>query len=564
MTATADQPLPLSSEAAFCRELVEFLGDIIISIQTLKQEIPAFQQATDAVDLEGRCLRLKAHFERLGASPSVVMFQQDFDMFEVLLQKLNAFLTPITEAKVARAVTPQSWERHFALSSSTSSDSSKGSSGGRDGKYTKSLARLNNLLNDTIADHILNLSVNIPEKEVNEDKKWPPTIEYMRLSKPSNKAEIVEEETREKQEALKMNFTAQTRRIIEQAQMDVMDDSAMSASCRRRLDDGDDSEYDPGMDASSTSILRCGNPRLHWDFSPMEFKPSAGVFGSSSNFSKSRKHRIELYIKTQVLREMPQDTQVMELRVVLSQLEPGDTSPGIMAGKAAMMSIGTLGALLVAPLIDLGGVSAKEAVSQAPLEAAAVFSHYLMEFELEDGTIGTLERCNEDVYLYAGRSSRPQQHTVSRIPMIPGCMGSPDSLDEPLFLRDLIRFRNEERQDKYSLLSNNCKHFVQKALSSGQLFPRANNLDEESLDAFFAVCQGCYVQGDQFSLFCDYVEEEDFSLFSDHAMEVIGGFLMDDQSKSENTASHNRVAATLMEESSGNRVVSANLPVTAL
>ena len=103
-----------------------------------------------------------------------------------------------------------------------------------------------------------------------------------------------------------------------------------------------------------------------------------------------------------------------------------------------------------------------------------------MEFELENGTIGTLENCVEDIYLYAGRSSRKQQHCVSRIPMTPGYVGSPDSLTQPLSLQDLIQFRNEQRQTPYRLWDNNCKHFVFLALTNGKLFPRASNYEEEN------------------------------------------------------------------------------------
>jgi hypothetical protein len=503
---TGSVALPLSSEAAFAKELTEILQcQIITTIRSLKGEIPAFAEVANAGDLEGRCNRLQAHFKRLSQSSSVDLFQRDFDVFHILFQDLRRFLTSLRDNEISKATAPQ----RFWFTT-------------RGGKYTKQWARLNNQLNDAIADHVLNVSVNIPEREVHEDKNWPPTIEHMQLSKPSNCTSVEEQ-----QEALMLV----ARRSIEETD-----------NGEEKKDDIDDNNAAKMMNASSTSILRCGVPNLlHWDFSPRQEKRQrggGGLFGSSSNASKSRKDRTELYVKTQVLRDMPQDTPLKELRVVLSQLEPGDTSPGIMAGRAVMMSIGTLGALLVTPLIDLGGISAKEAMTQAPLEAAAVFSHYLIEFELEDGTLGTLENCVEDVYLYAGRSSRPQQHIVCRIPMTPGSMGSPDSVTEPLYLRDLIRFRNEERQLKYNLLTNNCKHFVLKALSSGRLFPKATNLDQESLDVFFAVCQGCYVQRDTFSLFHNYEhgvqgEESIADLFSDYSLKCISGLFMDDYSERE-------------------------------
>jgi len=472
------------AEAAFRRELVQYLDKILDTVGALKAEVPiCFTKAVDNLDLEGRCIRLKDHLEKLSQSASVDLFQDDFRNFLRILQDLSSLLSTLNGSTFAPE---RAWVRWFRSGS---------------GKFIKQLENVSNQLNDAIADHILNVNINLPDNEVSEEKNFPPTIDDMQLSRAVNNAE-------EEQEAPVLTFSANTRLCLQEPDKNTERFSIGTASTASLSSTSSPSNC---FELDANSILSVDEAinatKVYWDFSPREIRQHKW-WGSSSNVSRSRKDRIELCIKTQVLREMPQNIPVKELRVVLAQLEAGDTSPGIVAGKAAVSTIGALGALLVSPLVDLGGVSAKDAISHTGDSAGAVFSHYLVEFELENGTVGTIENCVEDVYLYAGRSSRPLQHVVSRIPMAPGSMGSPDSLTKSIYLRDLIRFRNEERQRPYRLLDNNCKHFTYNALTSGRLFPKAGNFEGDSTDAFFTVCQGCYVQKDSFPLFADY----DFTL----------------------------------------------------
>ena len=201
-------------------------------------------------------------------------------------------------------------------------------------------------------------------------------------------------------------------------------------------------------------------------------------------------------------------TPVQELRVVLAQLEPGDTSPTITNARAIMMTVGMLNALgTIMTFQQKGGdgVSATDALWQTPLEAAAILTHYILEFTLEDGTVGTIENCIHDIYLYAGRTPRRDRHCVCTIPMRPGRPHAPASLSvtRPLLLQDLIRYRNAKRQQPYRLRDNNCKHFVFHALTDGELFPAANNVAENmtSMKPFFDTCQANYVQESTFNMF---------------------------------------------------------------
>ena len=102
------------------------------------------------------------------------------------------------------------------------------------------------------------------------------------------------------------------------------------------------------------------------------------------------------------------------------------------------------------------------------------FLHFLVEIELEDGTMCTLERCADDVYLYEGESSRRKKHCVLINEHVYG-----------ISLGDLIRIRNEERKVPYKLHGNNCIDFAWKTLR--YLF-RKNNffVDKHSDDGWIS------------------------------------------------------------------------------
>ena len=238
---------------------------------------------------------------------------------------------------------------------------------------------------------------------------------------------------------------------------------------------------------------------LHWDFSPR---------GTTSDHkAQSRRERMELYLKMQALRDACKSSQnkpIKELRIVLAQLGARDTNHSQMIGsaKAVITSVGMVGAVLASPFaMAVQGSSASDALLQSPKEAAASLSHYILEFELEDGTMGTMENCVDEVYLYAGRTHRQERHCVCRIPMRPGNEHAPNSLTRPLFFQDLLRFRNEQRQTPYSLMDNNCKHFIYQALMGGQLFPRASNQNPAAKNAFSVLCQSKYAQEQTFDMY---------------------------------------------------------------
>jgi hypothetical protein len=88
-----------------------------------------------------------------------------------------------------------------------------------------------------------------------------------------------------------------------------------------------------------------------------------------------------------------------------------------------------------------------------------MFCHYAIEFQLENGLVGTLENCVDDVYLYEGTSTRAGKFGV--------LVADLEILDIYRSVADLVRLRNQYRSVPYIVTKNNCKHFafeVSKAL----------------------------------------------------------------------------------------------------
>jgi hypothetical protein len=445
------------------------MDDMLRQLLWTEWNVHGFDSAAGAVDLVGRCERLLALTGGLQTAASsstseATCLQEDHAELQVLLQDLSSFLSQLKEAKIAPN---HRWDKWWEQGS----------------KYARLLHAISNRLNDFMVNYLHHIWQVVAE---DTDGTWePPTVEALKLCKPV----LCDEAT------TIWNTVNDCKRLASASTRSTGTASTVSLDSSLRSHDSNAEECDNAWKSSQSTAP------LQWDFSPRSL-PTSG-WGSNGGVLRRRQDRIDQYRQTQLLRDLPsQDIPVVSLKIVLAQLEAGDTSPTIVAGKTAMMTLGYLGALMVSPLAMTFGLSAKEAFQETPLEAAAVLCHYLLEFELANGMVGTIENCVQDIYLYGGRSTRKEQHVVCTVPMLPGAVGSPDSLTRPLLLRDLIRFRNEQRQRPYRLFENNCKHFCLQALTGGQLFPTPTNYSrKEFLQVFFALCQGCYVAKESFDLF---------------------------------------------------------------
>jgi len=275
-------------------------------------------------------------------------------------------------------------------------------------------------------------------------------------------------------------------------------DETASTACLSQEEELSDNEGDDFMDPDYEP----------WDFSRAPSSTSNTRFGSLSNSCSSRKARQVYYSNIQALRALDQTTPITQLRVCLANLDPGDTTPAMLVGRTLMTSVAapvyglTAGVAFGAKALLTGrnclgqpseGVlrDAKFGASSAFQFAKNVFSHFLLEFDLEkeesNGTnttvTGTLERCVDDVHLYQGESSRANKKCVFYV----NCSSSNSSLPQPrLRLVDLILYRNETRQLVYGVKGNNCKDFVWEFLL------RMFQMDAPPNYSFSSSCQTIY------------------------------------------------------------------------
>ncbi|CAB9519787.1 expressed unknown protein [Seminavis robusta] len=192
---------------------------------------------------------------------------------------------------------------------------------------------------------------------------------------------------------------------------------------------------------------------------PFWMESSASCTASSA----SRKDRKAYYERLIAVRAIDQAARVTEIRVVLANLDPGDTTFPVHAAKTVLtvsgvVTGGIVGAINgLVSMVKTGSVSkgfdsAKQTATSAVSVCRNSFLHWLMEIDLQDGSTCTLERCADDVYLYEGKSSRQNQHCVFKIPV--------NNSFAEYSMRQLIRFRNKQRKVPYNLHGNNCVHFV--------------------------------------------------------------------------------------------------------
>ncbi|CAB9531542.1 expressed unknown protein [Seminavis robusta] len=499
--STTSTSTSTSTSVITAHDLVVSLEELLLQLEHIQRQVPGFEEAAGQFDFCGRWDRLHKHTSRLSECTSMsrddedtLLLATDFEQIKELVCDCRSFLETLEDAKIAPR---HRWQKWWDKQQS--------------GKYQRPLEALSNRLNEVIVTHVHHVWDMVPlQVEHDTDSTstatlshFPFTMDQMGLTAPvqSEHEELTgwhgkgcDKLSFSQRLSTSMRSTASTASTVS------MDSSMRSYSTHNNSNNNNNNN---GSSSNWTDSASNNNQDLLWDFSPRPLPPSG--WGSNGGAPKTRRDLQEQYVQTQRLRELSQDIPVQQIRVVLAQLEAGDTSPTIVTAKTAMMTLGYFGALMVSPLAMTFGLTPQEAIHETPLEAAAVFSHYLLEFELadKDGTIATLENCVNDIYLYEGRSTRAQQHVVTTIPMLPGAIGAPNSVTRPLLLRDLIRFRNQQRQQPYRLFENNCKHFCVHALTGGDLFPKATNVDRTNLEVFYQLCQGCYVQEECFDLFTD-------------------------------------------------------------
>lgn len=115
-----------------------------------------------------------------------------------------------------------------------------------------------------------------------------------------------------------------------------------------------------------------------------------------------------------------------------------------------------------------------------------MFCHYVVQFQLENGLIGTIEHCVDDIQLYEGKSTRNEKHVVLDVDLI--------HLDINKSLLDLVRLRNQHRKTPYCLWSNNCKHFAFQALNAliGNVYYISHRKVVLEVNRFCSMCQYMY------------------------------------------------------------------------
>lgn len=205
--------------------------------------------------------------------------------------------------------------------------------------------------------------------------------------------------------------------------------------------------------------------------------------------------------------KMDEDLAVVSVNVVLSQIEPGDTSAvlswgvsgvsvfahGLAAAGAGALVLGTASATLVGSLIDKmlhipthrpnssGKRAGEQCTDHAPpphgsvrntiwkrgtskaREVAAsgnTLRHFLLEVTLEDGSVFTTEKTPNGVNLYPGSTDRKHRHQVWKVNF------TDSHQHEKFYLRDLIQLCRDADQFEYYVLRSNCKHFSWDALTA--------------------------------------------------------------------------------------------------
>ena len=214
----------------------------------------------------------------------------------------------------------------------------------------------------------------------------------------------------------------------------------------------------PGEEASRLSRTNW----VEWDVAEAPSgKSMLGTRSPLASYASNKDNQI-YHSRVQRLLVLDQSTCVTAVRVCLAHLDPGDTTFAVRAGKlAGKVVAGAPLALPTAMLKEdprtirqdrLGGYL-NRSWTRASNNWTNKFLHFLVELDLEDGTMCTLERCADDVYLYEGESSRRKKH----------CVLANDNING-ISLGDLIRIRNEERKVPYKLNGNSCIDFAWKTI----------------------------------------------------------------------------------------------------
>ena len=214
----------------------------------------------------------------------------------------------------------------------------------------------------------------------------------------------------------------------------------------------------PGEEASRLSRTQW----VEWDVT--EAPSAKSVLGTRlplASYASNKDNQI-YHSRVQRLLVLDQSIHVTAVRVCLAHLDPGDSTYAVRAGKlAGKVAAGAPLALPTAMLKEdprtirqdrLGGYL-NRSWTRASNNWTNRFLHFLLELDLEDGTMCTLERCADDVYLYEGESSRRKKQCVLSNEHVKG-----------ISIGDLIRIRNEERKVSYKLNGNSCIDFAWKTL----------------------------------------------------------------------------------------------------
>jgi len=219
------------------------------------------------------------------------------------------------------------------------------------------------------------------------------------------------------------------------------------------------------------------------------------------------------------LHDHREDLRVVSIDVVLSQIEPGDSTPALSYSVTGVQALArTLAAIGVRAVVAGSGAAtlAKSIAykanprnyysrnrtippeqeedpsdsrpvvwnkgkgrgngrreSRAAIHAKAfgnIIRHFLLEFTLEDGTVYTMEKTPKGIELYPGSTVRKQRQSVWHIklctrPSRSGGCQSTTSSQKPVFLRDLVRFCRQANPG-YHTFKSNCKHFSWDALTT--------------------------------------------------------------------------------------------------